>query len=102
MDFSNIPRYPHKLDKHGCLKPIPIFRKCEDTTTEYIMKFKEVLVAWGIIDEDIRMSLFVMSLGLVGDEDVNDWYDRIPPKGISSLLQLVEALCNKWDPSVDK
>ena len=48
------------------------------------------------------MSLFVMSLGLGGDEDVNDWYDRIPPKGISSLLQLVEAICNKWNPNVEK
>ena len=70
LDFSNIPRYLNKLDKPGCLKSIPIFR--EYTVAEHITKFNGFLMAWGITDEDIRMSLFVMSFGLGGDQDVDD------------------------------
>ena len=44
LDFSNIPGYPNKLDKPGCLDPIPIFCKREDTVAKHVTDFK-VLVA---------------------------------------------------------
>ena len=48
------------------------------------------------------MKSFVISLYLKYNIDVGDSYVRLPPKGISSLLQLIEAFCHEWDPSVDK
>lgn len=60
----------------------------------HVTKFKEVLVAWDIIEEDIIMQLFIMSFGLGGDRDMDAWNDGLPPKGISSFLQLVEAFCD--------
>ena len=55
LNFLNNPGYLIKLDKPNCLKSIPIFCKCEDTVAEHITKFKEVLVAWDITDEDTMM-----------------------------------------------
>ena len=50
------------------------------------MKFKEYLVTWDIMDEDLIMKRFVISLDLKNNKDVGVWYDELPHKGISSLL----------------
>ena len=55
LDFSNIPGYLNKFDKHRCFKSIPTFHKGKDTLTSHITKFKEVIVASDIIDEDTVM-----------------------------------------------
>ena len=91
FEFSNIPGYPNKFDRHRCFKSISTFHKGKDTVTAHITKFKEVLVAWDITDEDTMMQLFVMSLDLGENRDVDASYDGLPPKEISSYLQLVEA-----------
>ena len=64
FDVSNISIYPNKFDKHLCLKSILTFHKDEDIVARHITKFKEVLVAWDITNEDTIMELFVMSLGI--------------------------------------
>ena len=46
------------------------------------------------------IQLFVMSLGLGGNRDIDAWYDGFPPKGISSYQQVIEAFCDQWDPNV--
>ena len=45
----------------------------------HVTKFKEFLVAWDITNEDTMMQLFVMSLVMGGSQDVDDWYEGIPP-----------------------
>ena len=86
FDFSNIPRYPNEFNKHRCLKSISTFHKNEDIVATHATKFKEVLVAWDISDEDTMMQLFVISLGLGRNRNMDAWYDGLPPKGISSYL----------------
>ena len=78
FDFSNILGYPNKFDKHCCFKSISMFHKSKDTVTAHVTKFKEVLVAWDITDKDTMMQLFFMSIGLGGNQDVDDWYDGTP------------------------
>ena len=51
------------------------------TVMKHITKFKELLGRWDIIDEDTIIQLFMMSLGLGGNEDMDVWYDEIPPGG---------------------
>ena len=102
FDFSNIPCYPNKFNQHRCLYYISTFHKDEDTFVTHVTKFKEVLVTWDITDEDMIIQLFVMSLGLGGNEDMDAWYDGLPPGGISSFRQLIEVFCDWWDPSIKK
>ena len=85
FDFSHIIGYPNKFNQHRCLKSIPTFHKEEDTIAIHIVKFKEVLMTWDIVDEDTIIQLFVMSLGLVGNQDMDTWFDGLPPRGISSF-----------------
>ena len=85
FDFSNIPGYLNKFNQHRCLKSIPIFHKDEDTIVTHVTKFKEVLVTWDITKEDTIIQLFMMSLGLGGNEDMDAWYDGLPPGGICSF-----------------
>ena len=55
-----------------------------------------------ITDEDTIIQLFVMSLGMGGNDDMDAWYDGLSPGGISSSRQLIEVFCDQWDPSVKK
>ena len=45
------------------------------------------------------MQLFAISFELGGNRDMDTWYKGLPPKGISSFLQLVGAFCDQWDPN---
>ena len=94
FDFSNILGYLNKFDNNCCFKYTPTFHKDKDIVATHVTKFKEVLVAWDITDEDTVIQLFVMSLGLGGNQDVDAWYDGLPPKGTSSYLQLIETFCD--------
>ena len=64
FDFSNILGYPNKFNQHRCLKSIPTFHKDEDTFVTHVVKFKEVLMAWDIVDQDTIIQLIVVSLSL--------------------------------------
>ena len=64
LDFLNIPRYLNDLDKCGSLKSIPRFHEYEDIVAKYITKFTKFIVVWDIMDEDIRMRLFVIFIDL--------------------------------------
>ena len=66
FDFSNIPEYPNKFDKHCFLKSILTFHKGKDTITTHVTNFK-VLVEWDITDDDTMIQLFVMSFSLIGN-----------------------------------
>ena len=61
LDFSNILGYPNWPNELGWIKSIPIFHEHEDTVAKHIMMFREFLVAWDIMDEDLRMKRFVNS-----------------------------------------
>ena len=102
FDFSKFPRYSNKFNKHHCLKPIHIFHKDENTVATHVTKFKEVLMAWDITEEDTIIQLFVMSLNVGGNQDMVAWYDGLPHGGVSSFQQLIEVFCNHWDPNVKK
>ena len=102
FNFSNILGYLNKFNQHCCLKSIPIFHKDEDTIVTHVTKFKEVLVTWDITDEDTIIQVFVMSLGLGGNEDMDAWYDGLPLEGISSFQHPIEVFCDQWDPRVKK
>ena len=102
LDFSNILGYPNETYKHGWSKSIPIFHEYKDRVAEHIMMFKEFLVAWDTVDEDLIMKRFIISLDLQNNKDVGDWYDELPPNGIPSFLQLVKAFEKEWDPNLDK
>ena len=79
FDFSNIPGYRNKFNQHRCLKYIPIFHKGEDIVVTHVTNFKESLGTWDIMDEDTIIQLFMMSLGQGGNEDMDAWYDGLPP-----------------------
>ena len=54
------------------------------------------------MEEDTIVQLFVMSLGLGGNEDMGSWYDGLPLGEICSFRQLIEVFYDQWDPSVKK
>ena len=68
----------------------------------HITKFKQVLVTWDIMDEDTIRPLFMMSPSLGGNQKMDAWYDEISCRVISSFWQLIEVLCDQWDPSIKK
>ena len=66
-----IPRYPNCSNRREW-DSIPIFHQCEDTITKHIVKFREYLVTWDIMDEDLIMKGFVISLDLWNNKDMGD------------------------------
>lgn len=63
----------------------------EDTVAVHIMLLRGYLAVLDVAHEDVKMKLFIMSLDLGNNKDVEDWYDELPDKGISSLVHLVKA-----------
>ena len=66
------------------------------------MMFREFLVAWDVMDVDLRMKRFIISLDLQKNKDIGNWYDELPLKGIPSLLQSIKAFQKEWHPNLNK
>ena len=58
---------------------IPRFHEYEDTVAKRITTFMEFFVAWDIMDEDIRIRIFVISLNPLNNQGVRNWYQEISP-----------------------
>ena len=65
-------------------------------------KFKDFLANCNIVNEDVKMQLFVMSLDLLNNKDLANWHNQLPTKGISSFKQLVKTFSEKWDPNLEE
>jgi hypothetical protein len=83
FNFSVVPSFPNvvpTLNEWGDF--LPKFREHkEDSPTEHLCEFHELMHQWEIHHEDVLMKMFMFSL----DGDVHEWYRSLPLASISSL-----------------
>ena len=78
FDFSNTLGYPRNFNQHRRIKSIVTFHKDEDTIATHVEKFKEFLMTWDIVDKDTIIQIFMMYLGMGGNQDIYAWYGALP------------------------
>ena len=75
LEFSCIPGFPYKYAiQDGGKELFPLFQEYKYHAEMHVQEFMQFLQESNIIHEDIRMSLFLISLHLEDNLYVRNWY----------------------------
>ena len=81
FDFTGIIGYPHDMLAYYVWDEyLPKFSRYEDPA-QHLQEFHECMEQQGIINEDVKMKLFMFSL----DQEARAWFRSLPLSRISSL-----------------
>ena len=102
LDLSGIPRYPNQFHgydpNNGDWKnKIPNFNQDKDLASWNAIWSMKAILDLKVVHEDIKMKIFMLSFDLTND-DVYEWYEGLPKKGVHSIEEFIKVFCERWDP----